>query len=627
MLTPGSRLDRYVVIDELGAGAFGVVLRARHLDLGREDAIKVPHDPDLARQFVTEGRLVAQLDHPNIVRVYAMNVTHDPPYIVYELVEGQSLRRRMAEVGGPMDCDEVVQITRQVLAGLIVAHDLGIVHRDIKPENILLRRDGVAKIADFGLGVAVQQMSMLVSRSVSRGSAALASQLGVSREVGSAVGSSVAGTLAYMSPEQEDGLELDGRADLFALGVLMYEAVTGARPRGRFGDPADLNPAVRGCLNDTIINALATAPKDRPPDAQSMLQQLTMAPRPPCEPSSGRPTAVRPARGIHQFATIARRFFLRDPNVAPAIAAPAPEHVGRREIVAETARGDYSREIVVSEAAAAELASSTASNAWDRPGTHTGEEIVGPDGGTYLWVPSGGFQMGRADGPQDQRPVHEVALDGFWLAKVPVTNRQFAAFLRRAGSTCPPEWVDLLAPFSGIFVAAGGRVQPKPECDSLPVVEVSWHGAQAYCEHYGLCLPTEAQWEYAARGPQNREYPWGRKYSHKLHWHHHRELVHGWVIPVGHLPRGASWCGALDMVGNVWEWCDDQYEPDYYATSPRRNPVADAPDGLGRVLRGGCAFISGKPDCRPTFRLYMDPGATLEKHGFRTAIRVEGLGA
>ncbi len=444
------RLDRYELIEELGAGAFGVVYRARHLDMGREDAIKVPHDPELARQFVTEGRLVAQLDHPNIVRVYAMNMAHDPPYIVYELVEGQSLRERMGEVGGPMDCDEVIDIARQVLAGLAAAHDLGIIHRDLKPENILLRSDGVAKIADFGLGVAAEQMSMLVSRSVSMGGVALASQLGVSREMGSAVGSSVAGTLAYISPEQEDGLELDGRSDLFALGIIMYEAVTAARPRGRFKDPADVNEAVGERLNDAIIAALEPERDDRHQGAGTMAEAMVAA--------AG----------------------TRAPVAQPPVPAPDQSRAPRVEVVPPP----------------------PGVKPWERPGDHLGQEIEGPAGIPLVWVPGGSFVMGSTDEDIEyavrelkadhvwlkrERPAHEVELSGFWVGKTEVMVAQWRSVM--------------------------GSVPSGQQGDEHPVVNVSWEDCREFCRTAGLELPTEAQWEYAARGPDSLSFPWGDEWD------------------------------------------------------------------------------------------------------------------
>ena len=123
MLSAGQTLDRYELIEEIGAGAFGVVYRARHLDMLREDAVKVPHDPEYARQFMGEARLVARLNHPNIARIHWMNAEWDPPYIGFELVEGTSLRERMDEADGPLDCDEVVEITRANPRGRPVLND------------------------------------------------------------------------------------------------------------------------------------------------------------------------------------------------------------------------------------------------------------------------------------------------------------------------------------------------------------------------------------------------------------------------------------------------------------------------------------------------------------------------
>lgn len=539
----GDRLDRYELIAELGAGAFGVVYRARHLDMGREDAIKVPHNPALARHFVTEGRLVARLDHPNVVRVYAMNMAHDPPFIVYELVEGRSLRARMAEVGGPMDCHEVVEIARQVLAGLAAAHDLGIIHRDLKPENILLRHDGVAKISDFGLGVAVQQMSVLVSRSVSKGSAALASQLGVSRELSSAVGSSVAGTLAYMSPEQEDGLELDGRSDLFALGVLMYEAVTGVRPRGRFRDPADINHAVGTGLNDAIIAALDLERDDRHANATTMARVLLRRAESPSE-------VTQPAAGAQRVAQAVRIEVPASPP-QPPVAHP-----------------------------------------WERRGEHLGQEIVGPAGIPLVWVPGGSFMMGSKDGPSKERPVHREELSGFWIGKTEVTVTQWRSVMESV-----PESNHL--------------------GDDHSVVDVSWNDCTEFCRRTGLELPTEAQWEYAARGAESLEYPWGNAWDPKRLCCSQNIGPGGRTFPVGSFPTGASWCGALDMAGNVCEWCADWYDYHYYRSSPAADPAG--PDsGTTRVLRGG-SWYDVAYNCRSASRGSTGPTTRDADVGFRLA--------
>jgi formylglycine-generating enzyme required for sulfatase activity len=149
------------------------------------------------------------------------------------------------------------------------------------------------------------------------------------------------------------------------------------------------------------------------------------------------------------------------------------------------------------------------------------------------------------------------------------------------------------------------------------VVEVSWYGAAAYCEHNGLELPTEAQWEYAARGPESRAYPWGDDWDPKrLCWDENRG-PEGQTFPVGSFPSGGSWCGALDMSGNVWEWCADWYGSDYYGSSPTTDPTGPT-NGEYRVLRGG-SWGSYADYCRAAGRLSFTPDFSDDGLGFRVA--------
>ena len=202
---------------------------------------------------------------------------------------------------------------------------------------------------------------------------------------------------------------------------------------------------------------------------------------------------------------------------------------------------------------------------WKRPGRHAGEQITGPDEGTLVWVPSGKFMMGSNEGGSDQQPVHEVEMDGFWIGQCEVTNAQYRDFWRAKGRTFRPD---------------------STQGENHPVVYVTWQDAVDYCEHYGLNLPTEAQWEYAARGPQNLRFPWGNDWDPRKCCSDDNRGPHDRTFPVGSFPNGVSPCGALDMTGNVWEWCADWYGKDYYQQAPRKNPPG--PDhGSGHVLRGG----------------------------------------
>lgn len=218
---------------------------------------------------------------------------------------------------------------------------------------------------------------------------------------------------------------------------------------------------------------------------------------------------------------------------------------------------------------------------WLSPGKSVGDEIVGPDGGKLVWVPAGEFRMGapaedqryalgRLNGRREEfdgeQPIHRVRLSkGFWLGKCEVTNAQYRGYCKATKAEFP-----------------SASQQP----DNHPVVRVSWDDAATYCHHFGLVLPTEAQWEYAARGPENRWYPWGNFWESGRCCYSHRQGPGGTTFPVGSFPQGASWCGALDMAGNVWEFCQDWYDRLYYSDSPSQDPSGPS-SGEYRVARGG----------------------------------------
>jgi len=216
---------------------------------------------------------------------------------------------------------------------------------------------------------------------------------------------------------------------------------------------------------------------------------------------------------------------------------------------------------------------------WLSPGSRVGEEIVGPDGGTLVWVPAGSFRMGsteedvryaigRLDGQRNEAeaPVHHVRISkGFWLGQCEVTNGRYRAYCQATGTAFP---------------------EKSDQPDDHPVGAVSWAEAAAYCHHYGLVLPTEAQWEYAARGSENRWFPWGNQWDAAKCCYSRRKGPGGKTFAVGSFPEGASWCGALDLAGNIQEWCQDWYDRLYYADSPEDDPEGPG-SGEYRCARGG----------------------------------------
>jgi serine/threonine protein kinase len=219
-LAPGARLGPYEVLAPIGAGGMGEVYRARDARLGRDVAIKViafdaSSDPERLRRFEQEARTVAALNHPSILSVYDVGTEVGAPYVVFELLEGESLRQRLGReaVAARRAVDWAAQIGR----GLAAAHDRGIVHRDLKPENLFLTKDGRVKILDFGLA-----KLLLGEETAEEGgdSPTLSAQTNPG---------TLLGTVGYMSPEQVRGLAVDARSDIFSLGAVLYEMLSGRR--------------------------------------------------------------------------------------------------------------------------------------------------------------------------------------------------------------------------------------------------------------------------------------------------------------------------------------------------------------------------------------------------------------
>jgi formylglycine-generating enzyme required for sulfatase activity len=232
-----------------------------------------------------------------------------------------------------------------------------------------------------------------------------------------------------------------------------------------------------------------------------------------------------------------------------------------------------------------------------------------------VFVPAGEFAMGRDEGVGDERPVHAVYLDGFYVDKTEVTNAQFARFLNELGNQEEDgaTWLnveDEACPIAEVE----GQYQPKNGYANHPVVEVTWHGAVAYCEWAGRRLPTEAEWEKAARGTDARTYPWGEGIDcDRANY----GGCAGEAIEVASLPSGASPYGALDMAGNVYEWVLDWYDRVYYITSPGSNPQGP---GLGsyRGIRGG-SWVNGEKRVGAATRFSNVPANPLNNVGFRCA--------
>ena len=216
----GRSIGRYKIVTLLGTGGMGEVYLAHDTRLGRKIALKLlpihfTTDKDRLRRFEQEAHAASTLSHPNVCVIYEVGETEDDRhYIAMEYVDGVTLRQHMTETR--LKLSEVLDVAVQVAAGLVAAHEVGVTHRDIKPENIMLRRDGYVKVLDFGLAKLTEHEATDVAATPG---AQVKTDTGV-----------VMGTSSYMSPEQARGLAVDARTDIWSLGVVLYEMVTGEAP-------------------------------------------------------------------------------------------------------------------------------------------------------------------------------------------------------------------------------------------------------------------------------------------------------------------------------------------------------------------------------------------------------------
>ena len=284
-----------------------------------------------------------------------------------------------------------------------------------------------------------------------------------------------------------------------------------------------------------------------------------------------------------------------------------------------------------------------------------------------VFVPSGTFMMG-SNGEQidkamedckkmyhgerdcnrliysrQEQPQHEIYVDAFWIDKTEVTNAQFCKFLNANGNQTI-NGIKLFEPGAGhrgvvygYIIETDGVFKPKSGYEAYPIIEVSWYGSKSYCDWIGGRLPTEAEWEYAAKGSLNNIYPWGNEFNGNLV--NYRDSTfnfdnlgkdtaftdgHPQWSPVGSYPLGASWCGALDMTGNVHEWVSDWYADDYYSNSPKLNPKGPG-NGTLKIGRGG-SWYDPSWHVRCSYRKVLIPSsARMHWIGFRCVIPADNM--
>jgi len=694
------------------------VYKAFDTRLEREVALKVvrrkafPEDKldRILKRFEREAKALAKLSHANIIPIIDSGEEEGTAYLVMGYIPGGTLKERLKKK--PIPWQEAAQFLAPIARALDYAHKQGIVHRDIKPSNILITKDNQPMLTDFGIARILKSEETLDLTGTGMG----------------------VGTPEYMAPEQGLGKKVDHRADIYALGIVFYEMVTGRKPFQadtpmavvvkQINDPlprptkfvAELPNVIEGVL----LKALAKDPANRykhmaefsaalenpkikqkqrikttPPKRKTralLLGGITTillslgaiwvgitkpfspeieAPSPTsnytettvpiissstpeiiftkipiststpiiattlirftsngnnCEPPTVPVGKIIVEWGQTEYASIeegenhfgnSKPEFLFNGLRAPLLNEGVWDNIQGREkpwairfsAEMELIDGEYDVVVTWDAEQFSKNASCTItvideqSNSLNSGLDIDSSIIREKDGMAMMYVPAGEFKMGSNDGDTDFQPVHDVYLDAFWIDQTEVTNAMFAE--------CVP---------TGQCRQPSGNNYKESGYANHPVVYVSWRDANLYCGWAGVRLPTEAEWEKAARGGlEGLKYPWGdespscnkgaengAQYSN----------CDGQTVTVGSFaPNGY---GLYDMAGNVWEWVADWYSRSYYSNSPNRNPMGPS-SGEYHVLRGGSWSLKGGNLCSACRIRPLETANSSSTDGFRCA--------
>ncbi|MEW6730345.1 MAG: SUMF1/EgtB/PvdO family nonheme iron enzyme [Acidobacteriota bacterium] len=672
--------EKYRIDSKIKEGELGTMYRATHMQMDVPVAIKVLHshlvnDQPAVERFRRGAHAAARIHHPNAISVIDFGSSRDNiVYIAMEYLDGQTLRDRISE-RQYIPAEELAKILRQICAGLEAAHRQGIIHRDIKPENIMLydsSGEELVKVLDFGIAKlkALSEAGVLTAHGL------------------------VMGTHSYMSPELCEGAEIDNRSDVYSLGVVLYEALTGQLPfiaptpvsvaLKHIGErPQSLRiirPEISESIDHVVLRALEKRPEDRQQSALELAKEfeeaLTVKSKlPGIAASATSPSFVppKPARfeqfqPSDQFATrgipeisagelgeprtrLPKPFdVLYDPALssgrnggATNSISPLPEpyteplhDLNTQPLLANQV--DTLQSVIVEEQPSI-LYRLLRSNKflfvfstftalviflgalilWQyfkrqaliypppAPPTVEIKPVATSPIGEMILIPAGKFQMGRSikeGASPDETPVHEVKVANFYLGRYEVTNKEYREFVIAQSAKPPVGW---------------NGVNYPPGTDNFPVTNISWQDVQAYCdwlsktkgEHYRL--PTEEEWEYAARGSDGRIYPWGANFDAKLTVS--GEFGGGKSIPVDSqlLAGDKGPFGNIGLAGNVTEWTSSTYR-----LYPGSKAKLDKNCLNCRIYRGG-NYRSSQRGLTNSYRGWNHENYIEERLGFRIA--------
>ncbi len=604
----GMVVGAYTLRAPLGQGGMGSVWLADRSD-GRFSglaAVKLLNISLIGRdgeaRFRREGSILARLRHPNIARLIDAGLSPlGQPYLVLEHVDGLRIDHYCESRG--LAIPERIRIFLEVLDAVAHAHANLIVHRDVKPQNVLVEPDGNPRLLDFGLARVADEGTKLT-------------QTG-----------DVLGTPAYMAPEQARGVStatMGPPTDVYALGVLLYELLTGRCPFEATTVisllalviktdpvwPSVARPEVPLALDAVVRVAMSKRVEDRYATAAEMRDDLERFLRD--EPTvAGTKLGLTRSRSRGALAVGVGAVLLVVVALAVAVALrrvePAPTSTST-STQTTTSTSDVPSKRAPLESPEVRRWKELPLPDGVRLGEAVGEYVAATDGSPLVWIPPATFTMGSEEAlkPEGQdSPSHRVRITrGYFIGKHEVTWAQYRRFCEATGRALP----DL--------------PEGTPADHELhPVVNVSFDESLEYTRWAGLRLPTEAEWELAARGTDARPHPWGREPPSPARCAFRAPSS----VPVDSLPLGASPFGCLHMAGTAWEWVADRFRMDYGVLDRSETAVdpTGPSEGEAFVQRGG-AFTDEPERMHSAFRIMVP---SRERRDRNTGLRVARDGA
>lgn len=581
MIRAGDKIGPYTLVRRLGRGTFGVVwLAEKRTTLAlTKVALKLLNDDDIDLEAVKREAAVwvEASGHPNVLPIIDADIYDEQVVIVSEYAPDGSLSDWLKEHGGRASTiDATVEITLGILDGLAHLHARRIIHRDLKPANILLQGK-TPRLVDFGLARVLKTTSQ---------------------------SSNVSGTYAYMPPEAFDGKRSE-QTDVWGAGVILYQMLTGRLPYPQTDDAALIGALLTRepeppphdlplALREVLIHSLQKNPAERYQSVAEMRRVLYDAIHPPAPTApQAKPESELPTRRI---STPPAETIIAAPPTAPspAVKTSEPERQAVAAfvviigLIGAASMGLFSgkKGMTSSKAGNVEVSNMGVAGNTSNVGvdlTHEPPAVRNQIGMELVSVPAGSFMMGSENGSSDEKLVHQVTIrKGFYMGKYEVTQAQWQQVMK-------------------------GNPSNFKNCQQCPIENVSWDDAQGFIrklnamnDGYVYRLPTEAEWEYACRAGTTGDYAGGLD---AMAWYY--ENSGNMTHPVGQKQPNAF--GLYDMLGNVWEWCEDWYHDSYNGAPTDGSAWESGGERKQRVLRGG-SWIDIATYLRSAYRFRNDPG-------------------